>query len=229
MKKNLINILIIFIFIFSLIFIDYILLVIGFPNYYNYQKSNVENNALVLENKQLKEELNSTLSLNGLDKYQEYDFLKSNVLLRDVYNFHESITIRYGQDKNLKKGMAVVSDKGLIGTISKVNKKTSIVNLLTSKKSNISIKIDESYGALNDYNQNKDYLIASNFNNYEVIMKDDEVFTSGLGIIPPGLYIGKVVNTKEKNIEQQINIKSEIDFNNLKYIGIIRGLKDANN
>lgn len=229
MKKNLINILIIFIFIFSLIFIDYILLIIGFPNYYNYQKSNVENNVLVLENKQLKEELNSTLSLNGLDKYQEYDFLKSNVLLRDVYNFHESITIRYGQDKNLKKGMAVVSDKGLIGTISKVNKKTSIVNLLTSKKSNISIKIDESYGALNDYNQNKDYLIASNFNNYEVIMKDDEVFTSGLGIIPPGLYIGKVINTKEKNIEQQINIKSEVDFNNLKYIGIIRGLKDDNN
>ena len=229
MKKNLINILIIFIFIFSLIFIDYILLIIGLPNYYNYQKSNVENNALVLENKQLKEELNSTLSLNGLDKYQEYDFLKSNVLLRDVYNFHESITIRYGQDKNLKKGMAIVSDKGLIGTISKVNKKTSIVNLLTSKKSNISIKIDESYGALNDYNQNKDYLIASNFNNYEVIMKDDEVFTSGLGIIPPGIYVGKVVNTKEKNIEQQINIKSEVDFNNLKYIGIIRGLKDDNN
>ncbi len=229
MKKNLINILIIFIFIFSLIFIDYILLIIGFPNYYNYQKSNVENNALVLENKQLKEELNSTLSLNGLDKYQEYDFLKSNVLLRDVYNFHESITIRYGQDKNLKKGMAIVSDKGLIGTISKVNKKTSIVNLLTSKKSNISIKIDESYGALNDYNQNKDYLIASNFNNYEVIMKDDEVYTSGLGIIPPGLYVGKVINIKEKNIEQQINIKSEVDFNNLKYIGIIRGLKDDNN
>ena len=60
-------------------------------------------------------------------------------------------------------------------------------------------------------------------------MKDDEVYTSGLGIIPPGLYVGKVINIKEKNIEQQINIKSEVDFNNLKYIGIIRGLKDDNN
>ena len=229
MKKYLINISIIVLFILSLLLSEYIIMIIGKTNYYNYQDNKVELRSLKDENKLLKKELNSLKNINNLDNYIDYDYLKSEILLRDIYNFHESITIRYGKDKSLKKGMAVVSEKGLIGIIDKVNKKSSVVKLITAKDSNISIAIDENYGILKTLNKDKNYLVANNFNNFEVIMKNDEVYTSGLGLIPEGIYIGKVINTKDtnNNIEQEVYIKSENDINNLKYVAIIKGLKEV--
>lgn len=225
MKNKIINLMIIFVFIAAIFFSNYVL---GFTKVDNLD-SNLDLKLLEEENQVLKDELNKSLELASLDKYLEYDYLKSVVVLRDVYNFHNTITIKYGKDANLKKGMAVVGENGLVGLISKVNKNTSIVKLITSNDLNISVAIDENYGMLNEYDETYDYLVAESFNNYEIIMKNDEVYTSGLGLIPQGLYVGKVVNTKSINqdIEQIVNIKSEVDFNNLKYIAIIKGIKEV--
>ena len=228
MKRILFNVAVFSLFIFGIIFGDYLIYGIGKLNYYNYQDSIVELNALKSENKVLKKELDNIKKANNIDNYLEYDYLKSELLLRDIYNFHNTITIRYGYDKNIKKGMAVVSEHGLIGIIEKVGKHSSIVKLITSSANSISVAIDEDYGVLNDYDVNNNYLVASNFNNYEVIMKNDEVYTSGLGLIPEGLYIGKVVKTinTTNNIEQKVFIKSDNNFNNIKYVAIIRGIKE---
>ncbi len=229
MKKYFINALIILGFLFSIFLSDYLILGIGKINKVNHEENVSFVNTLKDENKLLKKEVDRLRLLNDLDKYTDYNILKSEILLRDVYNFHETITIKYGQDKSLKKGMAIVSENGLVGVISKVNKKTSIVKLLTATDSNISIQIAENYGALNAYDKNSQRLIANNFNNYEVIMKDEEVYSSGLGLIPEGIYIGKVEyvkNTKE-DIDQEVKIKSDVDFANLKYIGIIKGIKEV--
>lgn len=228
MKKYILNGCLLILFILVIIFSDYFLLFLGKTNYYNYQNNPVDLNILKNENKTLKEELDRALSLNNLDNYNNYEYLKTQVLLRDVYNFHETITIKYGKDKNIKEGMAVVSPEGLVGIINKVNKKTAVVKLLTAKDSVISIKIGQCYGALDEYNQAKNQLLAHNFNNYELIMKDEEVYTSGLGLIPEGIYIGKVANAKNlpENIEQEIKIESPVDFANLKYLAIIKGIKE---
>ena len=225
MKKYLINLLLIFVFILVIWGSNYGLLLIGQTNYYNHQNNNPVNLVLENENKALKEELTRVLTLNNLDNYNDYDYLKSQILLRDVYNFHETITIKYGKDQNLKKGMAVVNEKGLIGLISKVNQKTSVVKLLTAQDLSVSIKIGESFGALDEYSPSKNYLIAHNFNNYELIMKNEEVYTSGLGLIPEGIFIGQVENSKNTH-EQEVLIKSNVDFANLKYIAIIKGIKE---
>lgn len=228
MKKYLVNILIVAIFLICLFLSDYLFLIFGKTNYHNYETNKIEVSTLQSENKALQKELNQVRSLNGLDNYQAYDILKTEILLRDVYNFHETVTIKYGQDKSLKKGMAIVAENGLVGIIEKVNKKTSVVKLLTAHDSSISVQIGENYGALNSYDQKSQYLIANNFNNYELIMKEEEVYTSGLGLIPQGLYIGKVEHTKDtkENIAQEVFIKSNVDFGNLKYLAIIRGIKN---
>ena len=79
---------------------------------------------------------------------------------------------------------------------------------------------------LKKYDFSNNVIVGGNFNNYEIIMKNDEVYTSGLGLIPEGIYIGSVVSTKNNNVEQSIMIKSNNNFNNIKYVGIIRGLKN---
>lgn len=221
--KKIINILIISIFILAIFFTNYIL---GLSDIKD--DSSVDLTLLKAENEVLKNELNQSLELNQLDKYIEYDYIKSLVLLRDIYEFSDTITIKYGKDQNIKKGMAVMSANGLIGIIDKVNQNTSIVKLITSKAINISVMIDENYGILNGIDSNNKYLEAAKFNNYEIIMKNDDVYTSGLGLIPSGLYIGKVINTKDinENIEQSVSIQSDVNFNKIKYIAIIRGIKE---
>ena len=123
MKRKLFNIGLMMVFIGIIFLANYIILVIGKLNYYNYQNSSMHVNNLTAENNQLKKELDEIRSVNNLDKYISYDYLKSELLLRDIYNFHETIVIKYGKDKNIKEGMAVVSENGLLGIISKVNKK----------------------------------------------------------------------------------------------------------
>lgn len=229
MKTKIINILIVILFLIFIFNFENILILFGKMLPYNYQENKMELNNLKNENKQLKEELNKVLQLNNLDKYLDYDYLKSSILLRNTYDFNNSIIIRYGKDKNIKKGMAVVNEEGLIGIINKVNKKSSEVKLITSDDINISIKIDENYGTLKSYDEDKKLLLASGFNNYEIIMKKDDVYTSGLGLIPEGLYIGNVAATKftNSNIEQSVNISSKVNFNNLKYVAIIKGIKNV--
>ena len=130
---------------------DYLLIFLGKLNSKEIIVDSVKINTLTMENRQLKQELNDTLELNELDKYTDYDLVKSNILVRDPYNFTKQITIRYGKDKKLKEGMAVVSNNGVLGIISKVNKKSSIVKLLANNDINVSIKIDDNYGMLKKY------------------------------------------------------------------------------
>ena len=219
-----INYLVVLVFIVSLFLGNYIILGLGF---FNNESKDVNYQYLEEENRQLKKELDDVLTLNELDSYQNYDYVKSKVLLRDVYNFNETITIKYGKDKNIKKGMAVVGEKGLIGVIEKVNKASSVVRLLTSSKTAVSIKIDDSYGALDGYNAESKTLEASSFTNYDILMKKEEVYTSGLALIPEGIYIGKVENVTEDEVQQWVNIKSDVDFNNIKYVAIIRNIKEV--
>lgn len=226
MKIKIINLIIIVVFLVMLFNFDYLLIFLGKLNSNEIIVDSVKISTLTMENRQLKQELNDTLELNELDKYTDYDLVKSNILVRDPYNFTKQITIRYGKDKKLKEGMAVVSNNGLLGIISKVNKKSSIVKLLTNNDINVSIKIDDNYGMLKKYDFSNNVIVGGNFNNYEIIMKNDEVYTSGLGLIPEGIYIGSVVSTKNNNVEQSIMIKSNNNFNNIKYVGIIRGLKN---
>ena len=93
---------------------------------------------------------------------------------------------------------------------------------ITNKDSNISVKINNSYGMLKYLNNS---LIITSVNNYENIMPGDLIYTSGLGNLAGGIKVGEVesiINNK-LGIEKQIIVKPYVDFDNLDYVAILKG------
>lgn len=184
---------------------------------FDYQKIvNLLNTNLIEENKRLGQIIDFQ---NTLD----YDVITSKVKYRDLLDFSDTLTIYKGDKHHLKKGEVVLNEDGLIGLIKKTDQYTSIVQLITNKNSNISVKINDVYGILK-YQDN--HLIVSNITNFDLINEGDLIYTSGLTDIPSNIYVGKVkkITLSNLGIEKIVEVESKVDFNNLDYVLIV-GLK----
>ncbi len=168
---------------------------------------------------------NSSILLNELE--QTLDIAKDNnnyiltkVMYRNIYDFKEELTIYKGKDYNINNKSAVVNKDGLVGIIKHSYKSKSVVQLITNKNTEISVRINDSYGILKSNNQG---LYVSNITNNEVINVNDAVYTSGIGHLPKELLVGYVDSVKKDNlgIEQLLYIKPAADLNNLNYLMVI--------
>lgn len=185
-------------------------------------KENIEISELKKEIKELKE-------INNINKSNiESNYIDASIIKRNNSYWNESITINVGKNNGVKKGYAVTYNNQLIGTIYKVYKNTSLVRLITSNKENyISAKFTindiEYYGIIKEYNVIKNELYLENvigdFN-----INNEDVITSGLeNNMPPGIYIGKIIDIKKDkyNLSSKITIKPSINYNNIKYVKVL--------
>ena len=169
----------------------------------------------------INEEYNELLNINNIKYNSTFNLNISKVMYRDIYDYNNYITIYKGSNDNIEKNMAVINEYGLVGIIDKVNKNNSIVKLITNIDSNVSVKINDNFGILK---VNNGKLIVSDISNYNDININDKIYTSGLGNIPGDLYVGVVsdISLNITNIEKIITVKSDVDFNNIKYIAVIK-------
>jgi len=165
-----------------------------------------------------------------IDNYQEllkivnYDedindnYLITSLLLRNQSTFYDTIIIKYGQDKNLTKDMAVVSNKGLIGIIDKVSTNYSFVKLLTSGDLSIAVRVGDTYGIISGYEDG--LIVVSKISNWATLAIGEAVYTSAYGPYPSHIYIGQIKKIEEiqTGIEKIIYVQSEVDFNHLRYV-----------
>lgn len=176
------------------------------------EKILLNDNIVINYNKYLEDELND---LRGFKVNDNINLELSKVKYRNMYG--SDMLIYKGFNDYLEKGDAVLTNDGLIGTIKTTFKNESIVQLITSKDSAISVKINNEYGILKVVN-NK--LIISDINNYSNININDKVYTSGLGNINEDIYIGKVSDIKLSNtgIEKIIYVDIMNRLNNINYV-----------
>lgn len=108
-----------------------------------------------------------------------------------------------------------------MGIISKTYDYYSVVSLITNKKSNISVKINDAVGVLKLENSK---LVVTSINNYKNISIGDEIYTSGLGNLPDNIYVGKVksVSLNDTEIEKVIEVDIENRLDTLDYLFIWR-------
>lgn len=183
---------------------------------------NIQKSVEQIEKEYYKDEYFKLLNTINLISDESYKYQYSKTLYRDVYDFYNEITILKGKKDNISLNSAVINEYGLIGTVKKVNKNSSIVSLITNKKSQISVKVNESFGML-EYKNNS--LIISSINNYQNINVGDIVYTSGLGGLPKDIKIGTIeIILKDKlEIEKKLIVKPFVDFNNINYVAILSG------
>lgn len=175
------------------------------------------------------EELEAMLDLNST--LVESSYLNATVIGRNLGYFYDKITIDKGSASGIKENMAVVTNGGLLGTVTNVSYATSDIKLLTNSDVNqkISVKIkgkeEYSYGLLSGYNANEKTFTIEGIAGNKEIVEGAEVTTTGLGdIFPSGILIGYVKSiTKDHfDLERIVEIESRVDFDAVQYVTVLK-------
>jgi rod shape-determining protein MreC len=181
---------------------------------------------------ELQQRVNETEILAAL-----VDFSRSNpestykaaaVIGRDPSPFLHYIIINRGSNDDIRKGMPVVTNQGLVGRVDAVIADAARIQLITDPAS-----------AINVYLQNADTdavllgsvtgdisldMISQNV----VVEPGDLILTSGLGGgYPPDLILGQVVTTRSLEFElfQQATVQSAVDFSRLEIVLVITNFR----
>lgn len=196
----------------------------------NYARELARNNVLEEELKQLKE-ITGTSSLTT-----EYKVKYTSVIQRDAENWSSQITINIGANSDVKVGMAVMTSKGIIGTVTKTTAISSTVILLTSeynpRQLPVMIKSDDKiyYGLLNSYNVKEKAYKITMLSTVDTIKAGAICTTSGLGgegKAPKGILVGTVTGfSSGDNASGKIaTVKPSADFESLNYVAVVQRSK----
>lgn len=201
--------------------------------YKKYKKLKEKYDSLELNYKKYDEtlkELNSLKENNNLkNTLIDYEIIDSYVINRNVGYWYDTLTIDKGSLDGIKKDMAVINSKGLIGKITKTTNTTSTVKLLTGLNENnrisVKIKVDDTYlyGLLSNYKDN--YFILEGISDNREIKEDSIITTTGLdNLFPSGIEIGyfKKSITDDFELSRTIYVKPLVNFDNIDYVMVLK-------
>lgn len=183
-----------------------------------------KNQKLEADNKKYKKELD-------IDDISKYDPISSTVISRNPDQWMNTLVINKGAKDGIKHNMAVMTNEGLVGRITKVNQFSSQVDLIsTNTRSNrLSVNIlhkdDNVFGLVDHYDDKNGELIVSDINNKDDVKKGDKVVTSGLADqLPSGLYIGEVTKVENDGygLSKQVRIKTGANLSDLNHVYVAK-------
>lgn len=220
----------------------------GFENIINFHKNAKKAEALEEENNKLQQEvidlqnkiddiesLESLKSaLNFVDEKYVASTVSAKVVSKNDGNWYTTFVVSAGSNAGVKKDSLVMNGDGLVGIVYEVSKDYCKVISLLDTKSSVSFKLakNSQFKGIITYGENIDeeanyrdngllqgYMFDSTYN----VLPGDMVTTSGLGLFPEGIVIGKV----EKVIEDKNNslkyvvVKPNVDFKNIDDVVVV--------
>lgn len=188
-----------------------------------YMSVETELQDLKKENKELRSILQKQESL------RDFTTIQATIIARNPDHWHEYITLNKGKTDGVKKDMAVITEKGLIGKIKSTSQFTSTVQLLSAldRKNRISAVIQgkqDVYGLIEGYDYEKDALLFKRIPSKAKVEVGKNVETSGLGgVFPKGLVIGKVIEVvpDEYGLTQMAYVKPAAKFYDINDVMIV--------
>ena len=220
----------------------------GVGNIANFHKNAKKAEELEKENSKLQQEiielqnkLDDTQSLSSLksalnfidEKYVASN-LSAKVVSKNDGNWYTSFVVSAGSKNGVKKDSLVMNGDGLVGIVYEVSDHYCKAISLLDTKSSVSFNLakNPAYKGIITYGENIDkeanyrdngllqgYMFDSNYD----VLPGDIVTTSGLGLYPKGIVIGKI----EKVIEDKNNslkyvvVKPNVDFKNVDDVVIV--------
>ena len=172
--------------------------------------------------------------LNGIKNLStDYELKYTNIIERDANNWSNEVTINIGSNSDVTNGMAVITSKGMIGTVTKVTPVSSTITLLTDEnaKSQLPVMITDGsatyYGLLNSYNIKSKTFNVSILSTVDKIAKGASVTTSGLGgkgKSPKGLLVGTVTSfsSGDNATGKTVTVKPAANFDDLNYVAVVK-------
>ena len=220
----------------------------GFENIINYHKNAKKAEALEEENNKLQQEvidlqnkLDDTQSLESLksalnfvDEKYVAKTLSAKVVSKNDGNWYTTFVVSAGSKDGVKKDSLVMNGKGLVGVVYEVSNNYCKVVSLLDTKSSVSFKLakNSEFKGIITYGENIDdeadyrnsgllqgYMFDLNYN----VLPGDVVTTSGLGLFPEGIVIGKVEKVVEdkNNSLKYVIVKPNVDFKNIDDVVVV--------
>lgn len=186
-----------------------------------------EVNTLKAENEKLRELAEKEKGL------KDFEPLEATVIARNPDQWEEKVIIDKGSTHGVKKNMAVITARGLIGKITLVTPFTSEVELLQNDNPNFRVsaivqgKKKNYFGLIEGYNEERSELILKRIDTNFDVKKGDKVVTSGLGgIFPKGLLIGEIteITTDDFGLTKTAYVKPAADFSMLEDVIVVKRL-----
>ena len=186
-------------------------------------KSN-ETKSLKKQNEQLRQ------LLDMKSKLQVTKILATDVIMRSPVSWQQELTLDAGRLKGVSEKMLVIANGGLIGSVSKVEDNSTVVNLLTNTENadKISVKIqhgsDVIYGIIIGYDKENDVLKISQLNSNADISVGDKVTTGGLGNFNvKDIPVGDVVSTTHSNdyLTREVTVKLTANIKDLYAVELV--------
>ena len=220
----------------------------GFENIISFHKNakkaellQEENNKLQQQIIDLQSKLDDTQSLESLksalnfvDEKYVANTLSAKVVSKNDGNWYTTFVVAAGSKDGVKKDSLVMNGNGLVGVVYEVeNNYCKVVSLLDTKSS-VSFKLakNSEFKGIITYGENIDenadyrdkgllqgYMFDSNYN----VLPGDVATTSGLGLFPEGIVIGKVEKVVEdkNNSLKYVIVKPNVDFKNIDDVVIV--------
>ncbi|MBW6408832.1 rod shape-determining protein MreC [Clostridium weizhouense] len=206
----------------------------------NFSEVKNQNRDLTTENEELKSKLlqysdleqeNERLRdvLNFSKQNNNYNYIGCDIIGYSGGSFLDGYIVNKGENEGIKKGMIVISAKGLVGQVTTVGSNWSIIQSLINENIAVSVMVEstrESTGYLKGYKDNKNRNLAKVYNlpMDSEIKEGDVIMTSGVGrIYPKEIKIGEVISVEEDKIKvmKTALVKPYVDFNKLEELFIV--------
>lgn len=197
-----------------------------------YATLSAEVHTLKAENDRLRELLAAKESLKS------YSLRYAEVVARNPDTWNNVITIDKGLKHGIKKDMAVITAKGMIGRVQSVANFSSTVELLTSyeRRDHISAAILSQQmvegkmvyhpisGVIEEYDPESRLLVMRKIPWLQKIEANQQVISSGLGgVVPRNLPIGYIVRVEpdDYGLTQTAYIQPSADFSQLNEVMVV--------
>lgn len=205
---------------------------------FSYKEIQKENQALKEENQALKEQVTSlTLSANELKELKELskvlnykgisggdDIVSADVVSMDGTNWMNIFTINAGTESGIGQGSVVVCGEGLVGRVQDAGKGWAKVVSLIDESSKITFKVSGNLKLIGVVEGSSDGVLSGfMLDSSAKVTEGDRLVTSGMGIYPAGIEIGRITKVRYDSDEQlqKIDVKSSVDFKSLQKVSVI--------
>ena len=197
----------------------------NFKNYFSLKKTN---DLLLLENAKLKSLISyqSTDSISSIDPYQ---YISATIINNSIAKANNYLTLDKGEVDGIRKGMGVITNKGVIGIVKETSKGYSTVLSILHSQSKVSVAIQKNnhFGSLQwdgkNYKKARIYDIPSHVD----LSLGDTIITSGFShIFPSKIKLGIIneINTKEDDKFHNIKMSFIEDLKQLRYVNVCQSL-----
>lgn len=157
-------------------------------------------------------------------------YIAASIIGKDPSPFLNYVIIDHGSDDGIFKGMPIVTEQGLVGSVDAVTASAARVKLITDQSSVVNVKLQKSKTEAQVQGSITGDITLEMVSPSVDLSEGDLAFTSGMGgSYPPEIFIGQVLSPqlKENTLFQTAAIQPSVDFQNLRAVLVITNFKSV--